>query len=272
MVEPPIVEYDPHMYLEDFIAGAQKMVPEVRCMLDQLSDKEIQLQCMYPIGNPQMPFINAKLAIEKKTSSAEKWMDEYWSTCSRYEEETLLSNLSKDHVRAKRISDERITIATNALNLVELYLNQLQEDLTTMGVDFDAEPASRESNARRKGASTPEDDEPDMLLEDDDDKENESEPVYCFCREASYGAMVACDYQVSWRLRPALREVMKDILTVVAQNCPYEWFHYGCVRLRAPPKGEWYCPACELKLRDEQMQNEMDKKSRKLGRESGRRK
>jgi hypothetical protein len=39
-------------------------------------------------------------------------------------------------------------------------------------------------------------------------------------RQVSFGEMVACDNA----------------------DCPYEWFHYACVQLDAPPKGDWLCP------------------------------
>ena len=52
-----------------------------------------------------------------------------------------------------------------------------------------------------------------------------SDPVFCFCRTPSYGDMVACD-------DPA---------------CRYEWFHYACVGLKKPPKGEWYCQDCRTR-------------------------
>ncbi|XP_023248620.1 inhibitor of growth protein 3 isoform X2 [Copidosoma floridanum] len=49
-----------------------------------------------------------------------------------------------------------------------------------------------------------------------------NEPRYCICNQVSYGDMVACDNT----------------------NCPYEWFHYPCVNITAPPEGEWFCPQC----------------------------
>ncbi|ORZ03483.1 hypothetical protein BCR43DRAFT_429643, partial [Syncephalastrum racemosum] len=49
-----------------------------------------------------------------------------------------------------------------------------------------------------------------------------NEPLYCYCRQVSYGEMVGCD----------------------GENCPYEWFHMDCVGLDAPPKGAWYCEHC----------------------------
>lgn len=48
------------------------------------------------------------------------------------------------------------------------------------------------------------------------------EPIYCTCRQVSFGEMIACD-------NPA---------------CDIEWFHYGCVGLTAPPPGKWFCPRC----------------------------
>lgn len=54
-----------------------------------------------------------------------------------------------------------------------------------------------------------------------------NEPRYCICNQVSYGDMVACDNE----------------------DCPYEWFHYPCVGITAPPKGKWYCPQCQTNMR-----------------------
>ena len=48
------------------------------------------------------------------------------------------------------------------------------------------------------------------------------EPLYCTCHEISYGQMIMCDNDA----------------------CKIEWFHFGCVKLNAKPKGKWYCPEC----------------------------
>lgn len=45
------------------------------------------------------------------------------------------------------------------------------------------------------------------------------EPTYCFCKNVSYGDMIACDNK----------------------ECPYEWFHFPCVGLSAKPEGKWFC-------------------------------
>ncbi|XP_031787304.1 inhibitor of growth protein 3 isoform X2 [Nasonia vitripennis] len=54
-----------------------------------------------------------------------------------------------------------------------------------------------------------------------------NEPRYCICNQVSYGDMVACDNS----------------------DCPFEWFHYPCVNITAPPKGKWYCPQCTSSMK-----------------------
>ena len=54
-----------------------------------------------------------------------------------------------------------------------------------------------------------------------------NEPVYCYCKQVSWGEMVACD----------------------GPRCQNEWFHLACVGLNAPPEGKWYCIDCKNKLK-----------------------
>ncbi|XP_048587877.1 inhibitor of growth protein 3 [Nematostella vectensis] len=54
-----------------------------------------------------------------------------------------------------------------------------------------------------------------------------NEPRYCLCNQVSYGEMVGCDNN----------------------DCPIEWFHYGCVGLTDAPKGKWYCPQCSTQIK-----------------------
>ena len=63
----------------------------------------------------------------------------------------------------------------------------------------------------------------------DEDGEEDEGRVYCVCRQGSYGSMVGCD----------------------DKECPYEWFHWGCVQLTEEPMGKWYCAACTAR-RDKQ--------------------
>ena len=49
-----------------------------------------------------------------------------------------------------------------------------------------------------------------------------NEPTYCICQDVSWGEMIGCDNN----------------------DCPIEWFHFGCMGLTSKPKGKWYCPKC----------------------------
>ena len=49
-----------------------------------------------------------------------------------------------------------------------------------------------------------------------------NEPTYCICQDVSWGEMIGCDNN----------------------DCPIEWFHFGCMGLTTKPKGKWYCPKC----------------------------
>lgn len=61
--------------------------------------------------------------------------------------------------------------------------------------------------------------------EGDGDGEGDDKRLYCLCQQVSYGSMVGCD----------------------DKDCPFEWFHWGCVGLTEEPKGKWYCPSCSAK-------------------------
>ena len=54
-----------------------------------------------------------------------------------------------------------------------------------------------------------------------------NEPVYCYCKQVSWGEMVACD----------------------GPKCRNEWFHLACAGLNAPPEGKWYCNDCKNKIK-----------------------
>ena len=72
------------------------------------------------------------------------------------------------------------------------------------------------------------------------ENDEEDKTLYCFCRNVSYGEMVACD----------------------GPHCKYEWFHYACVNLTEPPKGTWYCPDCRKEM-EKQKDKEKEKSRRK---------
>lgn len=68
--------------------------------------------------------------------------------------------------------------------------------------------------------------------------EESVEDRWCYCRQGSYGTMVACellDQGVCLYLFKVLFTILK---------CPYQWFHLDCVGLTEVPPGKWYCEGC----------------------------
>ncbi|KAI0983369.1 hypothetical protein GJ496_000235 [Pomphorhynchus laevis] len=54
-------------------------------------------------------------------------------------------------------------------------------------------------------------------------RDTEEDKPYCYCKEPSYGSMVACDNP----------------------NCEIIWFHYDCVGIEKAPEGKWFCDDCK---------------------------
>uniref|UniRef100_U3I353 Inhibitor of growth family member 3 n=1 Tax=Anas platyrhynchos platyrhynchos TaxID=8840 RepID=U3I353_ANAPP len=49
--------------------------------------------------------------------------------------------------------------------------------------------------------------------------------------------------QVDWTYDP------NEPRYCICNQCPIEWFHYGCVGLTEAPKGKWYCPQCTAAMK-----------------------
>ena len=62
--------------------------------------------------------------------------------------------------------------------------------------------------------------------DDDGDDGDVDDRKYCTCRNVSFGQMIACE----------------------SDDCPYEWFHYGCVGITKEPNGAWFCEECTKRL------------------------
>jgi len=158
--------------------------------------------------------------------------------------------------KAKEMSDDKVNIAVNTYELIDKQIRRLDSDL-----------AKFESEMKEKGrisqTESEEEEEEEVLekkktkdkkkrkVEDEKRKKktkkteslstpvhsmsgtipqevldmpvDPNEPTYCTCQQVSYGEMIGCDNQ----------------------DCPIEWFHFGCMDLSHKPKGKWYCPKCQ---------------------------
>ncbi|CAJ0951406.1 unnamed protein product, partial [Mesorhabditis belari] len=80
---------------------------------------------------------------------------------------------------------------------------------------------------RQRSYHVPVEEPEEGASESSSEDDEESRKTWCTCKQKSYGNMVACDND----------------------KCPFEWFHYHCVGITAPPRGKWFCPHCSEQLR-----------------------
>ena len=58
-------------------------------------------------------------------------------------------------------------------------------------------------------------------------------PQFCYCREGEHGQMAGCNNE----------------------QCPYQWFHLNCLKLKAIPKSKtWYYPESQKRCKGKSMQ------------------
>ncbi|KAI9275538.1 hypothetical protein BDA99DRAFT_495744 [Phascolomyces articulosus] len=170
-------------------------------------------------------------------------------------EPILINSIQRDYDKLEDLATERIQLMEGALQLVDRHLHRLGTDLDA--IDGPRPPQTPTSSSYPTTTTTPatriykrpiyqEQEDVEELDEEELQNEtikhqqqqrrkrkerdetnnangnNEGEPLYCYCRQVSFGEMVGCD----------------------GEHCPYEWFHMECVGLTAPPKGSWYCDEC----------------------------
>lgn len=95
-------------------------------------------------------------------------------------------------------------------------------------------PQGQES-ATDSNDSSSEDDQPTLAPP----PTKEQPALYCYCR---------CPY-----------DEVSEMIGCDATDCAIEWFHFECVGIMVPPKGQWFCPDCRKKKqqRREALQNQL---------------
>jgi len=170
-----------------------------------------------------------------------------------------MEKIQKMFKKSKEISDDKVKIAIATYELVDKHIRRLDGDLAK----FESEMKEKGRLSQTESEEEPEEDKKSKKknLKDgkkkkggrEEDKKKKkvknqksdfsssqastalqvptevldmpvdpNEPTYCLCQQVSYGEMIGCDNQ----------------------DCPIEWFHFGCMNLTTKPKGKWYCPKC----------------------------
>merc|ERR1712083_71194 len=140
--------------------------------------------------------------------------------------------------KAKELSDEKVNIAVATYEMIDKHIRKLDSDLAKFESEMkdkgrlsqtESEEEEVDDKRKKKKAKKVENlttplisyvgsGVPQEVL---DMPVDPNEPTYCTCQQV-YGEMIGCDNQ----------------------DCPIEWFHFGCMDLTHKPKGKWYCPKC----------------------------
>jgi len=152
------------------------------------------------------------------------------SISSKQENNELLQKIQEKQKEALDLSDEKIVISKQLIEMVEEQMSKLNIDLEQFKKKLKVDAEEDYSRVKKRGDRMQSlgsnfIEEISMIYgeeEDDMHMGDESEKKYCYCMKPSYGDMVACDNP----------------------RCPREWFHFECVGLVSKPKGHWYCPDC----------------------------
>merc|ERR1712223_1731022 len=156
--------------------------------------------------------------------------------------------------KAKELSDEKVNIAVATYEMIDKDIRKLDSDLAKFESEMkDKGRLSQSESEEEEGDKKKMKDKKKKGVKEEDNKKKKkakkvenlttplisyvgsgvpqevldmpvdpNEPTYCVCQQVSYGEMIGCDNQ----------------------DCPIEWFHFGCMDLTHKPKGKWYCPKC----------------------------
>jgi len=225
-------------YLEHYLDSLETLPGELRRNFTKMTDKDVMNKdIMVQIDGASDDYLRKvrDLSPTKRKAEMEK-----------------IQHMFK---KAKELSDEKVNIAVATYEMIDKHIRKLDSDL-----------AKFESEMKDKGRMSQTESEEEEVVnkkkmkdkkkkgvkEEDNKKKKKAkkvenlttplisyvgsgvpqevldmpvdpnEPTYCTCQQVSYGEMIGCDNQ----------------------DCPIEWFHFGCMELSHKPKGKWYCPKC----------------------------
>lgn len=226
-------------YLEHYLDSLETLPGELRRNFTKMTDKDV---------------MNKDIMVQIDGSS-----DEYLrkvrdlSPTKRKAEMEKIQHMFK---KAKELSDEKVNIAVATYEMIDKHIRKLDSDLAkfesemkdkgrlsqTESEEEEVVNKKKMKDKKKKGVKEEENNKkkkkakkvenlttplisyvgsgvPQEVL---DMPVDPNEPTYCTCQQVSYGEMIGCDNQ----------------------DCPIEWFHFGCMDLTHKPKGKWYCPKC----------------------------
>ncbi|TPX64144.1 hypothetical protein SpCBS45565_g06109 [Spizellomyces sp. 'palustris'] len=236
-------------YMDEYLLSLEYLPQDMCRNLMELRRKEIEYQ-----GNTINPLPQWKLLrtlqppqdLSARATATQSTLFQYqrynqYSTPAP-QELHYIERIRTYFIKATREAEQKCAVANESLKLLEDHLRELDEGLLKIGIEVNDEeinaisapeniphtpPPHSRVRPTRKALRTPHlrTPTPTPSSSSTSSSDSESDPIYCLCRQGSYGDMVGCDNE----------------------HCPFEWFHYECVGLIKPPVGMWFCPRCRVR-------------------------
>lgn len=235
------------LYLEHYLHSLEDLPEELRKNFENMADLDKQ---------------NKTIMVDIDSAS-----DEYLRKVrdlTDADRKAEMEKIQKMFKQSKEFADDKVTLAINTYELVDKHIRRLDNDLAKFESEMkekgrlsqtESEEEEVDDDRKRGNKKKTKDGKKKKGSNKDDDKKKKkqksvksdttaiqnvvgmlqvpqevldmpvdpNEPTYCLCAQVSYGEMIGCDNQ----------------------ECPIEWFHFGCMGLTTKPKGKWYCPKCQ---------------------------
>lgn len=174
-------------YLEEFINSANYLPGEVCRSLELirlLDDK-------------------AKSCTDEFTSLSTEYFSSIKKEQGSYTENSdLLLNIKSKQQKMLNLSDEKIAISKQLLDMVDYHISKLKQDMESYNRDISAENDNAEEKITKKQKTERPSvfSEMDMSafmdsaeIQDSFDMQGDENKAYCYCGKGSYGEMIECE-------------------------------------------------------------------------------
>ncbi|XP_045474573.1 uncharacterized protein LOC123680630 [Harmonia axyridis] len=172
---------------------------------------------------------------DKSTPTSSKWrkVETQVNTVQRHSPLTVPPITIKTGVATTKQLVEPITIRQTAKS-GELKVHQRQQQAVAPPPRVPPLQINT-SLLPRTVSEEPDSDSNESTVEEVAEPEQPKVPVYCYCK---------CPY-----------DEVSEMIGCDSHDCEIEWFHFECVGIMVPPKGQWFCPECRKKKQRRELMN-----------------
>lgn len=201
-------------YLEDFVNSVNYLPGEVTRSLELIKHLDEK----------------AKASMDCTSNLSDEYFSSLKKEGGNSENPEVLQKVRKSFQNAMNLSEEKVVISKQMLDLVDYHISKLKQDLEAYKREIYSEAENGDDKPNKKIKIEKNMMSLDMELsmymdndiQDGFELQAEENKTYCYCNKGSYGEMIECE----------------------GDKCERGWFHVECVGLNSLPSGSWFCKDC----------------------------